>query len=219
PPYFSNHRDSTRPLPHPQIGKLARPDVSPRSPSEHREPASASKHSLLFVFFVSLWFTPLQIRFLFRANRLWFAGERRAMSASSGTLVLLAGLLSLAGCETTGEQRAREFNEDGVLLFRQGDYRSARENFELALATRPEDPALLYNLGQTCDRLGDWPKAEQYYQQCLKSSPNHADCRHALAVMLYRTGRKEEAGRMIQDWLADQPNLADAYALAGWRRR
>jgi tetratricopeptide (TPR) repeat protein len=137
----------------------------------------------------------------------------------SGMLVAVAGLICLAGCETTTQERAREFNEDGVHLFHQGNYQSARESFALALETRPEDPALLYNLGRCCDRLGDWPKAELYYQQCLKGAPNHGDCRHSLAVMFYRTGRKAEASRMIQDWLGEQPNLADAYALDGWRLR
>ena len=42
---------------------------------------------------------------------------------------------------------------------------------------KPDDPTLLYDLGECYDRLGDTAKAERFYSQCLLHSPNHADCR------------------------------------------
>src|SRR5437879_13902593 len=96
--------------------------------------------------------------------------------------------LCLAGCESASQERLRDYNQDGVYLFERGDYAAARQSFQAALALKPEDPGLLYNLGECCDRSGDTIKAERYYQQCLVQAPNHADCRHVLASMLVRLG-------------------------------
>jgi tetratricopeptide (TPR) repeat protein len=123
------------------------------------------------------------------------------------------------GCVSTADQRVQEFNDDGVYQFAHGNFEAARESFEAALTLTPQDPALLYNLGQCCDRVGDWRKAEQYYLACLESSPTHGDARQAQAALLYRTGRVQEANHYILDWLEQQPKLADAYVLDAWRLR
>src|SRR5205823_6769683 len=97
-----------------------------------------------------------------------------------------------------------------------GDYRSARESFQAALTLTPDDPALLYNIGECYDRAGDPTNAERSYRACLQLAPNHTDCRHALDAMLVRVGRREDAAQMVQDWLAREPRLAAAYAEDGW---
>jgi Tfp pilus assembly protein PilF len=129
---------------------------------------------------------------------------------------MLAGLV---GCADTVQERVQQFNEDGVFLFRQGQYDAARLSFEAALRLKPEDSGLLYNVAQCHDRQGDAPKAEQLYKQCLEEAPNHAPCRHALVVLLLRQGRRAEADEMIEGWLAREPKLADAYVEDGWRLR
>jgi Tfp pilus assembly protein PilF len=132
---------------------------------------------------------------------------------------LLAAYFLITGCETSDQQHVREYNQEGVHLFKQGNYQSARENFAAALELNPKDSALLYNLGQCYDRLGDTAKGEDYYSRCLEISTNHADCRYALAALEYRAGKKQKANDMIQQWLAAEPKLADPYALDGWRLR
>lgn len=129
---------------------------------------------------------------------------------------MLALALCLEGCESASQERLRDYNLDGVYLFQRGDYAAARESFQAALALKPEDPGLLYNLGECYDRLGDTAKAERSYHQCLVQASNHAACRHALASMLMRIGRKDDAGRLVEDWLAREPRLAAAYAEDGW---
>ena len=128
-------------------------------------------------------------------------------------------LLLLTGCVSPVNQRVKDYNDDGVSMFARGDFSAARDSFEAALTLTPQDPALLYNLGQCNDRLGDWRKAEQYYLTCLQVSPTHRDARQAQASILYRTGRTQEANQMIMEWLEQQPNLADAYVLDAWRLR
>lgn len=133
-----------------------------------------------------------------------------------GTAILV---LALGGCANMVQQRVEAFNEDGVQLFAKGDYRSAQESFEAALNLTPNDPSLLYNLGQCHDRLGDWRTAEHYYLSCLRVAPNHADARFAQIALLYRTGRQPEANRLIEDWARSEKNKADALVLDAWRLR
>jgi tetratricopeptide (TPR) repeat protein len=139
----------------------------------------------------------------------------------AANLILLSAwiLVALPGCTTNNQERLQLLNEDGVHLFQQGDYRSARQSFEAALRVKPNDGHLLFNIGQCYDRLGSTQKAESYYQQCLEVSPNHAPCRRALAVLWLKDGKRKEVEQFTEDWLAREPKLADAYVEDGWRLR
>jgi tetratricopeptide (TPR) repeat protein len=129
----------------------------------------------------------------------------------------IAGLaVCLEGCAPTAQERVHDYNEDGVYLFQAGNYEGARDTFKAAVALQPEDPGLLYNLGECYDRLGNTAKAGELYQACLQRAPNHASCRHALAAMLMRDGHRPEATRMVEDWITREPKLATAYAEDGW---
>jgi tetratricopeptide (TPR) repeat protein len=128
----------------------------------------------------------------------------------------MLGLVFLVGCVFDEQDRVRQYSDDGLYLFRCGDYRSAREDFQAALALEPENPVLLYNVGRCYDLVGDTAKAERTYNECLSQSPNYVECRHALADLQIRTGRRDEAARQVEDWLAREPQLAAAYAEDGW---
>lgn len=128
--------------------------------------------------------------------------------------------LLLAGCVTTAtSERAQIYNEDGVYLFAQAQYRPALESFELALTLQPQDASLLFNAGQCHDRLGDAQTAEKYYLECLQQSAKHVEARRAYVALLARTGRGDQSNKLIDQWLNQQPDLADAYVLDAWRLR
>jgi tetratricopeptide (TPR) repeat protein len=122
----------------------------------------------------------------------------------------------LPGCVSPREERAGDFNADGVHLFQHGAYEQAGETFQAALALKPDDANILYNLGECYHRRGALAAAERYYKQCLERDPDHGPCRFALAALWVQMGRNAETQRMIEDWLARQPGRADAYALDGW---
>jgi protein O-GlcNAc transferase len=130
--------------------------------------------------------------------------------------ILAALLLGVGACADTGQERLREYNKDGLVLFEKGSYDHARETFEAALALKPGDANLLYNLGRCHERLGQADRAEARYNQCLSVAPDNADCRHALAELLVAHGRRDDAVRMAETWLKARPDLAAAYALDGW---
>jgi Flp pilus assembly protein TadD len=158
----------------------------------------------------------------FRESRLGTAKASRRVCLG---ILPCAGILACAlaagcaGVRTEQQDRIHQFTDEGISLFRQGDYAGAVEHFEFARTLGPPDANLLFNLGHSNDRLGNAEKAETYYRQCLQNNGNHAECRHALEHLLYRTSRQEEADSMIQVWLASQPKLGAAYAEDGWRLR
>jgi tetratricopeptide (TPR) repeat protein len=113
-------------------------------------------------------------------------------------------------------EKVRNYNADGIRLFRQGDYAHAKETFEAALALAPDDLSLRHNIAGCLERTGQSGKAEQMYLDCVRRDPNHADSRYALCVLLVRQGRRDDAVQMVHEWLARQPRNADAYAVDGW---
>ena len=130
------------------------------------------------------------------------------MGSGCGLLILL----SATGCVAPNQEKVRAFTEDGVHLYTIGDYKDAQESFQAALALKPADADLLYNVGQCCDRLGEDAAAERAYSDCLQRAPNHAECRHALAVLLVREGRWQDATRMVTDWVQREPRKATPIA-------
>jgi Tfp pilus assembly protein PilF len=125
-------------------------------------------------------------------------------------------VFSLGGCALTTEDRFKDYNEDGVHLYQHGNYRDATDSFRAALAIRPNDAALLYNLGECYDRQGDQKHAEEFYQRCLALAPNHQPCSHAYLDLLVRTGRQQDAERYVANWLTREPRLSSPYAESGW---
>ncbi len=131
--------------------------------------------------------------------------------------VLIAGLLlTISACADPAQERLSEYNRDGLLLYSKGSYDHARETFEAALALKPGDPNILYNLGRCYERLGQAVLAEARYNDCLRVAPDHAECHHALVVLLAETGRRDEAVRSAEAWLTARPDLAAPYAVDGW---
>jgi Tfp pilus assembly protein PilF len=123
----------------------------------------------------------------------------------------------VGGCVLTADQeRVRDYNQDGVFLFQHGDYVGARDSFQAASALTPEDPAIMYNLGECQERLGNLPKAECYYRECLQRQPKNLSARHALVALLARTGRQKDATILVDLWLKEEPVTGDAYAEDGW---
>jgi tetratricopeptide (TPR) repeat protein len=132
-------------------------------------------------------------------------------------VAIVAGvLLAVSACADTAQERLHEYNQDALVLYQQGSYDHARETFEAALALKPNDAYILYNLGRCHEKLGQVDRAEARYNESLRIAPDHPDCRHALAQLLVSHGRRDEAVRMAEAWLTARPDLAPAYALDGW---
>ncbi len=131
-----------------------------------------------------------------------------------GCCALLA--VVVAGCVSTDDQRLQDYNDDGIRLFQRGAYGEARETFQAALALKPADANLLYNLGECYDHLGQNDKAEDAYRECLRQAPGRPECMHALTALLVREHKRGDADALVQQWVRGDPRSAAAYAEFGW---
>jgi Flp pilus assembly protein TadD len=129
----------------------------------------------------------------------------------------LAGLLLAAGaCAPTTQERVQQHTEDGIHLFQKGSFAASRDCFHAALALRPEDPDLVYNIGRCHHRLRQLDQAERLYQQCLQRDPDHLEARHAWVLLMLDGNRKAQAVAMVRDWRTSRPRSAGPYVEEGW---
>jgi tetratricopeptide (TPR) repeat protein len=133
-------------------------------------------------------------------------------------LSILVVILFIGPCVPASHQHLRHHTEDGVHLFKQGSYADARDCFKAALALKPNDPDLLYNLGQCHARMGQHDQAESLYKECLRHNSDHGDARHAWLLLLINSDRAGEGRRMIESWRQSRPQIAGPHVEEAWLR-
>lgn len=116
----------------------------------------------------------------------------------------------LCGCQTS-----TTYNNRGVRQFQQGDYQSALDTFQNAIATNPNDADAYYNLART---LHDWGKrgsdvdmldqAFSLYQGCLDRNDDHIECYRSLAVLFVDMDRRDQAFSLLELWAQRSPQQA-----------
>ena len=126
-------------------------------------------------------------------------------------LIVFLAIGMFCGCQTS-----TTYNGRGVRQFQQGDYQSALNTFQNAIAANPDDSDAYYNLAAT---LHDWGRrandtnmldqAESLYHRCLDLSGNHVDCYRALAVLLVDTDRRDNAFTLMERWAQRSPGRAE----------
>jgi tetratricopeptide (TPR) repeat protein len=140
------------------------------------------------------------------------AGHCQSSPRITPALLVAVALLS-SGCTTTADFH----NIDGVRWYQHGNYQSALQRFQQAVAANPQNADAYYNLASTMHRLGSQSnnrellnQAEAIYNQCLDLNENHVDCHRGLAVLLAETERAASAEKLLTNWVTRRPDLADA---------
>lgn len=131
-----------------------------------------------------------------------------AASTLLGTL-----LAAQCGCQWAASGQ----NAQGARLYEQGQYSSAMQEFQKAIATDPTNADGYYNLAATIHHMGIQrndpaliEQAEALYHQCLDHAPNHVDCHRGLAVLLVESGRPDKAFTFLKNWATQNPQYAEA---------
>ncbi len=124
--------------------------------------------------------------------------------------------LALAGCVTAAPSRdpltASEHNDLGVAHFERGEPRRAAQEFERAVALRPEWARALVNLGDARLALGERQGAIEAYQRAVAVAPDDPGAANNLAwALLQDPVRWTEAEPIIRGALARQPEPRGYY--------
>jgi hypothetical protein len=114
--------------------------------------------------------------------------KRLRVSPGTGSALLLGLVILLPGSAAAQQAGldgavARWFQE-GVSAYSRGEYALAGGLFEHALELRPQDPNLLYNLGNVHYELDARGKAVAYWVRALRIRPRDGDARFNLRLVV-----------------------------------
>ena len=135
---------------------------------------------------------------------------RRSILAAT-SLVLAAGLAlgACGGSSETSTKKKDQLLNAGLQAEVQGDYATAKKNFEELLKAEPTNKFAHYNLGyiaQTQDKNGT--EAAKQYEAALKTDPEYAPALYNLAII--KTANGDDAGAILLYKRAATANPTDA---------
>ena len=95
--------------------------------------------------------------------------------------------------------------QSGLKLSSQGRHVDAIAQFEQALALQPDDPKVLFALGNTACQLGLADTAEQFYRRVLTQDPCRTEAIVNLSNLLRANGQFDAAIALLIPAVAREP--------------
>ena len=109
----------------------------------------------------------------------------------------------------------------GLKLSSQGRHAEAICQFEQALALSPDEPKILFALGNTASQLGLAGPAEQFFRRVLALDPGRLEAIVNLANLLREAGQYDAAIALLMPALSRQPESPELHLTLGsaWREK
>src|SRR5271156_6313870 len=105
--------------------------------------------------------------------------------------------------------------QTGLRLSSLGRHVEAIEKFELALAAEPDDPHVLFALGNTAHRLGLGAAAEEFFRRVLSLDPRRTEAIVNLCNLLRGNGQFDAAIALLNPAVAREPQSAELQVTLG----
>ena len=125
-------------------------------------------------------------------------------------LLFIAVLISLISSCVSPEQKAEEYYEKGIKIFRTNDPKNALIEYEKGLEYLPTHARLLFESGNCYMNFRDYHTAIDFYTEAIKSDPIFADAYAQRAQSWFYLGDNDKS---CADWLKAEelgkPNLSD----------
>ena len=123
---------------------------------------------------------------------------------------------TLTGVGDIGPMHAlADHYEQGLRLSQQGRHIEAIERFERALAAEPDDPRVLFALGNTARTLGMARPAEEFFRRVLAQDPARLEALVSLANLLRAQGQLPAAEALLAPALARDPKSPELWLTLG----
>jgi len=125
---------------------------------------------------------------------------------ATGELFTLA-LTNRPGAEDP-EDRVVALTAEGTRLLSQGNYASAAQNYEQAVAISPDQEDLHFNLAIALAKLGKTDDAKKHYEEALRIFPEYGEAHNNLGNLLMQEGKMEEAIDHLREAVKSMPENA-----------
>lgn len=111
--------------------------------------------------------------------------------------------------------------QSGLKLSSQGRHGEAIAQFEQALAVQPDDPMVLFALGNTACQMGQAGMAEQFYRKVLSQDPCRTEAIVNLSNLMRANGQFDAAIALLIPAVAREPKCPELQLTLGsaWRER
>lgn len=181
----------------------------------HTKRDEAARDVCVFSFMSFRVFSWLALLFQSRRWRLSLglqnAVQLLAVAAISwaGAATIQAHAASSSHQRNARDGRAEKLVAAGIASLERGDEAAARQSFQGALATEPNNVAAHTYLGVLADRAGDLKGAERHFAAAVAAAPSQASARNNYGAILLRAGRTAEAAAQFAASLRldrDQPS-------------
>ncbi|HEY0107671.1 MAG TPA: tetratricopeptide repeat-containing glycosyltransferase family protein [Rhizomicrobium sp.] len=107
----------------------------------------------------------------------------------------------------------------GLALSRRGRHAEAIEQYERALAAKPDDPRVLFALANTARALGLARPAEEFFRRVLALEPGRIEATVSLANVLRAQGQGPAALALLEPALARAPEAPELWLTLGSTHR
>jgi len=112
-----------------------------------------------------------------------------------------------------GIDSALIFDYRGGRAMAAGEWATAADFFEKALALSPDSAAMRHLLGVALFRMGDTRGAEQQFERVVRTTPSYRESYYNLAMIKAGSGRMEEALSRVSTALEHDPGYISARLL------
>ena len=91
------------------------------------------------------------------------------------------------------ETEALSFFEQGIESFNAGNFQEAIQQFDRALAAKPDFPEAWQNLASACFRVEDYEKAAKAAEEAIRLNPQSASMLRLLSIAHSKLGDEAKA--------------------------
>jgi len=123
--------------------------------------------------------------------------------------------LTSGWCNNT-VQKGNGLFDMGVFALGENDFKSALENFKIALKYDPDNPLYLHFLGKTYMELEEYLLAQKYFNEAFKKKPSLYKLDFDMAIVQFKMKQYKRAGQLfvdiIENDILDESFLEHYYA-------
>lgn len=104
----------------------------------------------------------------------------------------------------------------GILEFNKGNFSSAEGYFNQALAVRPTNATLYYNIGCLMMKKADYKGAAEYFRNAQKLSTSFSDAALMEGIAMIKQGKHKDAAKIFASALQQNQNVREFYTMGAY---